>query len=51
MALDNVLEFVRAVDPGAVAEFTQRTACMARYQNDARGYFVNGNHGEETAAR
>ena len=50
MALDNVLRFVRAVDAGAAAEFTQRTLCLARYGNDARGFFVNGNYGDEAAA-
>lgn len=37
MALDNVVRFIAAVDPGASAEVAQHIDCLARYSNDWTG--------------
>ncbi len=50
MALHNVREYVRDVDPERAEAVTEKLSCLTRYANDHRGWFPNPDYGDQPHA-
>jgi erythromycin esterase len=49
MAIDNVLEFIRKVDPAAEDTFQTRLRCLQQFSNGANGRFPSSSYGNQSA--